>query len=60
MKGQVKLQKADVAMNSFYDKVHKNQENTQEMQDKLNGYLQSDCMIPLPKYQDGGIFANYM
>ena len=47
-------------MNSFYEKVAKQHQPAIELPDKMNSYLQSDCMIPLPKYQDNGVFANYI
>ena len=30
------------------------------MADKLQGYLNHECQLPLPYYQDGGVFTNYI
>ena len=55
------LRKADKVMNNIYERV-KTQEvfSQQELPGKLHDYLNTECSIPLPKYQDGGVFSNYI
>ena len=58
--GQISLRKADIAMNSIYSKVLKTQEEKDQLDEKLQGYLNMECSIPLPKYSDGGVFNSYI
>lgn len=57
MVGQLRLKKADLAMNALHDKIKSKQ---QEMPDKMQDYLNTECHLPLPKYEDGGVFAGYI
>ena len=50
--GRISLTKADLAMNSIYEKVNRLQNISQ-----LSGH---ECQLPLPKYQENGVFNSYI
>ena len=50
--GRISLTKADMAMNSIYEKVNRLQ--------NLSQLSNHECQLPLPKYQESGIFNAYI
>ena len=61
LSGQISLPRSDMTMNALYERYKTSKEDSSEyLTDKLQGYLQQECQLPLPQYQEGGVFTNYI